>query len=62
MDGATLFVQARRHDDVVEHSGLTLQRPERAALDQARRDVGELVPPFQTAMGLDSRVEQITHH
>jgi hypothetical protein len=54
-------VEARRDDDVVEDSRLTFQRPERAALDQARRDVVELVPAFQAAVGLDHGFEQISH-
>jgi hypothetical protein len=58
---SSLFVQARRDGHVVEDSCLTLERPERAALDQARRDVVELVPAFQAAVGLDYRFEQIAH-
>jgi hypothetical protein len=58
----SLYVQACRDDDVVEDSRLSLERPEHAALDQARRDVVELVPAFQTAMGLDHGFKQITHH
>ena len=33
----------------------------RAALDKVRRDAGELVPPFQSTVGLDHCVEQILH-
>ena len=58
----SLFVQAGRDDDVVEDSGLTLESPERAALDKAGRDAVELVPAFQAAVGLDHGFEQIIHH
>ena len=57
-----LLVQARRDDDVVEDSRLTLERPERATLRQPRRDLVELVPAFQAAVGLDHGLEQIAHH
>lgn len=43
----SLFVQARGDHDVVEDSCLAFKRPERAALDQARRDVVQLLPTFQ---------------
>jgi hypothetical protein len=35
---------------------------EHAVLEQARRDIVELVPAFQAAVGLDHGIEQITHH
>jgi hypothetical protein len=54
-------VQARRDGDIVQDSCLSFDAPKRAALDKVRRDAGELVPPFQSTVGLDHGVEQILH-
>jgi hypothetical protein len=53
----SLLVQARGDDDVIKDSWLTFGRPEHAALDQTCRDVVELVPTFQAAVGLDNGFE-----
>src|SRR6476659_3003849 len=47
----SLLVQTRRDHDVVEDSRLPLERPERAALGQARSNAVELIPACQTTMG-----------
>jgi hypothetical protein len=53
----TLFVQARRDDDIVEDSCPTLDRPEHAPLTQACRDLVELVPALQATVGLEHGLE-----
>jgi hypothetical protein len=58
----SLLVQARRDDDIVEDAGLTLERPERAALDQPRRHAAELVPACQATVRLHRGLEQIVRH
>jgi hypothetical protein len=46
-----------RDDDDVEDSCLTLDRPEHAALNQARGDGIELVPALQTTVGREHGLE-----
>ncbi len=56
-----LHVQAHRDDDVVEDSPLALERPQAPALREARRDVVQLIPAVETAVGLDNGFEKISH-
>ena len=56
-----LHVQVHRDDDFVEDSLLALERPQTPALREARRDVVQLIPAIESAVGLDNGFEEISH-
>src|SRR5260370_14499307 len=56
-----LFVQACPDEHVIKYARVALQRPQRAALDQAGRDTVQLGPALQATVGLNDGFLQIGH-
>src|SRR5258708_8017036 len=56
-----LLVQACPDEHVIEHARVALQRPQRAALDEAGRDTIQLGPALQATVGLNDGFQQTGH-